>query len=69
MAGGDAQQSSGTGLIFVSLHFCLQIVHESTAELGSHSHAHQGCGMRAVCFQRTALCGDKEIPAFWGNPL
>lgn len=55
--------------MFVSSHFCLQTIQESTAELGSHSYAHQGCGMCAVCFQRTALCGDKEIPAFWGNSL
>lgn len=52
--------------MFVSLNFCLKTVQESSAELGSHSHTHQGCGMCAVCFQRTPRCG---VSAFWGNSL
>lgn len=55
--------------MFVSLHFCLKTIQESTAELESRCHTHRGCGMCAACFQRTALCRDKEIPAFWGNSL
>lgn len=51
------------------MHFCLKTIQESTAELESRCHTHRGCGMCAACFQRTALCRDKEIPAFWGNSL